>query len=309
MCEMYGTKGKTTERHVATRDHRRPVPAKSVRDVPRASLFLLTPTSGPAILVDAGARRRITLRSAGPATSVEVRDVSEDVVARGSATVSVVIPTLNEAGNLPYVLNTIPLWVDEVIIVDGRSSDDTERIARVLRPDARIVRQERPGKGAALRAGLQAATGDFLVIIDADGSMDGREIERFRDALLAGADYVKGSRFAKGGGSVDITRLRRFGDWGICALIRVLFGAHFTDGTYGFKALRADKLPLIPIDTDGFEVELLIDIRAHRAGLKTTEVPCFESSRIHGASNLNALRDGLRCARVIISERFRGRHV
>lgn len=221
-------------------------------------------------------------------------------------TVSVIIPTLNEAGNMPYVLNTIPTWVDEIVVVDGRSIDDTERIARVLRPDVRIVHQDRAGKGAALRVGLEAAKGDILVILDADGSMDGREIERFRDALLAGADYVKGSRFAPGGGSVDITRLRRFGDWGICALIRVLFGARFTDGTYGFKALWADALPLINIDTDGFEVELLIDIRAHRAGLTTAEVPCFESSRIHGASNLNALVDGLRCARMIISERFRG---
>lgn len=246
----------------------------------------------------------MALLSAGPARGIGVVDVRKTTSETLVASVSVIIPTLNEAGNLPYVLNSIPSWVDEVIVVDGRSHDDTERVARVLRPDARIVRQERPGKGAALRTGLEAAKGDILVIIDADGSMDGREIERFRDAILAGADYVKGSRFMSGGGSIDITRLRRLGDWGICLLIRVLFGARFTDGTYGFKALRADKLQRIAIDTDGFEVELLIDIRAHRAGLVTAEVPCFESHRIHGSSNLNALSDGLRCARVIFSERL-----
>jgi glycosyltransferase involved in cell wall biosynthesis len=223
----------------------------------------------------------------------------------GAPTISVVIPTLNEAGNLPYVINTIPDWVDEIIIVDGRSRDDTERVAKVLHPDVRIVQQERRGKGAALRAGLAVTKGDILIIMDADGSMNGAEIGAFRDALMAGADYVKGSRFAPGGGSQDITRLRRFGDRGICFLIRLLYGARYTDGTYGFKGVWADRLDAIRIDTDGFEVELIFDIRAHRAALRTVEVPCFESHRIHGSSNLNAARDGLRCLRVILRERVR----
>lgn len=218
---------------------------------------------------------------------------------------SVIIPTLNEAGNLPYVLNTIPRWVDEVVIVDGRSSDDSARVAKVLRPDARIVHQSRPGKGAALRAGLEAARGDLLIVMDADGSMDGKDIERFRDQLVAGADYVKGSRFCAGGGSTDITRLRRFGDRGICWLIRIFFGARYSDGTYGFKGIRASRLDAVRPDTDGFEIELLLDIRAHRGGLRIAEVPCLETNRIHGSSNLNALSDGFRCLRVILRERLR----
>ena len=232
-------------------------------------------------------------------------DVTEQYRRPTTPTISVVIPTLNEAGNLPYVLNTIPHWVGEIIIVDGRSSDDTERVAKVLRPDVKIVHVKRRGKGAALIAGLEAATGDILMILDADGSMDGAKIGEFRDSLIAGADYVKGTRFAKGGGSADITRLRRFGDRGICYLISIFFGVHYTDGTYGYKGVWADCLDYLRIDTDGFEVELLIDIRAHRAGLQITEVPCFESNRIHGSSNLNAARDGLRCLRVIVRERFR----
>lgn len=215
------------------------------------------------------------------------------------------IPTLNEAQNLPYVLNTVPGWVDEVVIVDGRSTDDTLRIATLLRPGIRVIYEPKPGKGAAMKAGFEAATGDFIIALDADGSMDGAQIGAFRDALEAGADYVKGTRFGPGGGSADITKFRRFGDGGICLLIRLLFGGRYTDATYGYIGVRAESVEKIGIDSDGFEVETLIGIRAHRANLKTTEVPCFETSRIHGTSNLHALRDGLRIFTVIFKERFR----
>ncbi len=223
---------------------------------------------------------------------------------RGNPTVSVIIPTLNESANLPYVLNTIPRWVDEVIIVDGRSSDDTERVARALRPDVRIIEQRRPGKGAALQAGFGAAKGKILIALDADGSMDGSAITAFRDALMSGADYVKGCRFCPGGGSNDITWLRRMGDRGICLLIRVLFGARYIDATYGYIGFWADQMDPIGIDTDGFGVETLIGIRAYRAGLRTAEVPCFEAERIYGKSNLSAVRDGVRIVRVSIEERL-----
>jgi glycosyltransferase involved in cell wall biosynthesis len=223
------------------------------------------------------------------------------------ATVSVIIPTLNEAGNLPYVLNTIPDWVDEIILVDGRSTDDTERVGVVLHPSVKIVHEKISGKGAALRAGFRAAGGDYLVALDADGSMDGNQIGAFRDALDQGADYVKGSRFAAGGGSADITRLRRLGDKGICLLMRVLFGARFSDATYGYFAARASCLDKLPIDTNGFETEILLNIRAHAAGLRISEVPCFEGERIHGTSNLSAFRDGLRIAGYVVRERLRSR--
>lgn len=238
--------------------------------------------------------------------SLEQSPVPSGDEPRRGPTVSVIIPTLNEAGNLPYVLNTIPDWVDEVILVDGRSTDDTERIARLLRPDVKVVHELTPGKGAALRAGLYAASGEFLVALDADGSMDGQRLGVFYEALANGAEYVKGSRFAPGGGSADITRFRRFGDWGICFLMRILFGARYSDATYGYFAVRADRRDHLGIDSNGFEVETLINIRAYRSGLRITEVPCFEATRIHGDSKLSAYKDGLRIARCILREKVRG---
>ena len=219
--------------------------------------------------------------------------------------VSVIIPTLNEAQNLPFVLNTIPDWVDEILVVDGRSDDDSVRVAQVLRSNVRIIEEFRPGKGVALRRGFDEAACDIVIALDADGSMDGSRIGAFCKALISGADFVKGSRFLQGGGSSDITPFRRFGDGAIAFLLRLLYGARCSDVTYGYMAIWADRIKYLGIDHDGFEVETLIAIRARRARLQVFELPCYESHRIHGISNLNALRDGLRILRVIVTERFR----
>lgn len=218
---------------------------------------------------------------------------------------SIVIPTWNEAANLPYVLPCIPTIIDEVILVDGRSTDGTIEVAQRLLPGIRVIEQKGKGKGDAIRAGLEAATGDIIVMLDADGSADPQEIPTFVEALLVGYDYAKGSRFMKGGGSRDITMLRRFGNYGLCGLVNLLFGTRFSDLCYGYNAFWKHCLDHVAIDSDGFEVETLINIRMHRAGLKIAEVPSFEHRRIHGVSNLNALRDGWRVLKTILRERKR----
>jgi hypothetical protein len=126
-------------------------------------------------------------------------------------------------------------------------------------------------------------------------------------ALCSGADFVKGSRFASGGGSADITRLRRLGNWGLSTLVNVLYGTRYSDLCYGYNAFWAYCLPHIDVNCDGFEVETLINVRIAKAGLVVHEVPSYEGHRVHGASNLNALRDGLRVFRTILSERRIGR--
>src|SRR5271170_3147822 len=126
--------------------------------------------------------------------------------------VSVVIPTLNEARNLPHVFARMPPNLHEVIIVDGFSSDDTVTVARQLMPEIRVIMQTRTGKGNALACGFAAASGDIIAMVDADGSADPAEIPRFVTALLDGADFAKGTRFVEGGGSSDITRLRSLGN-------------------------------------------------------------------------------------------------
>ncbi len=127
--------------------------------------------------------------------------------------VSVVIPAYNEAENLRWLLPQLAT-VDEVIVVDGESTDGTGDVVRELCPHATLIRQRPRGKGAALRAGFAAATGDVIVMIDADGSMDPLEIESFVTLIARGFDIVKGSRHSCGGGSEDLTFIRGIGNRG-----------------------------------------------------------------------------------------------
>ena len=221
--------------------------------------------------------------------------------------VSVVIPTLNEAKNLPYVFADLPADIYEVVLVDGQSTDGTVEIARTLYPNIRVVAQTRRGKGNALACGFEACRGDVIVMLDADGSAKPGEIPRFVNALVEGADFAKGSRFAAGGGSADITPLRRGGNWFFSTLVNMLFGTKYSDLCYGYNAFWAHCLPHIDIDCDGFEVETLINIRVAKAGLKVAEVPSYEEDRIHGESNLRTFRDGFRVLATIMRETGTGR--
>jgi glycosyltransferase involved in cell wall biosynthesis len=224
---------------------------------------------------------------------------------RRSASISVVIPTLNEAANLPHVLPLIPDFVDEVVLVDGHSEDGTVDVARAIRPDIRVVLQDRRGKGNALACGFAAAEGDIIVMLDADGSTDPNEIPQFVDALLDGSDFAKGSRYAHGGSSLDITPLRAAGNKGLAVAVNLLFRTRYTDLCYGYNAFWRHCLPYMSVTCDGFEVETLIHVRIARAGLTVTEVGSVEHPRLHGESKLNAVSDGIRVLRTIVRERAR----
>lgn len=229
---------------------------------------------------------------------------STTVASASGVTISVVIPAMNEAANLPHVLPQIPDWVHEVILVDGRSTDDTVAVAQRLRPDIRVVTQSGRGKGDALRCGFSTATGDMIVMLDADGSMDPKEIPHYIGALLSGADFAKGTRFIQGGHTHDMSFIRYCGNLGLTWLVRLLFGGKYSDLCYGYNAFWRAVLPALDLDADGFEIETLMNVRALLSRCKITEVASIEHERIHGMSNLHALRDGWRVLKTIITERL-----
>jgi glycosyltransferase involved in cell wall biosynthesis len=253
--------------------------------------------------------------------------VTTKLVAATLPTVSVVIPYLDEEQNLALVLGGLPALLNEVVLVDGQSRDRSTEVAREHRPDAVFINQHSAGKGAASIAGLLAATGDIVVLMDADCSMRTSDIDRFVEKLLDGADVVHGSRNLPGGGSSDFTRVRSAGNTALTRIANLLYDVKWSDLTFGYMAMWRDVVTTIHLDRlidgpahplyspkdgtrnrpnaygHGFEVEVLILCRAARAGLSIEEVPSFEQKRRQGTSSLHAFRDGLRVAKALARER------
>jgi glycosyltransferase involved in cell wall biosynthesis len=234
--------------------------------------------------------------------------------------ISIVVPALNEALNLSVVLPKLP-QVHEVILVDGGSVDGTVMAARRAMPDIVTVLQRRKGKGNALAAGFARVTGDIVVMFDADGSADPAEITRYVEALKAGADFAKGSRFTAGGGSADITTIRRFGNRFLNGVFNLGFRTRYSDLCYGYNSFWADLMPLLDLPDhsspapangnmlwgDGFEIETVIACRFAAADVAITEVPSVEKLRMFGESNLRAFSDGTRVLKTLITEWRRAR--
>lgn len=234
-----------------------------------------------------------------------------------SPTVTVVIPALNEEHNLPLILENLPP-VDEVIVVDGRSHDDTVAVAREVRPDAVVIRQTRTGKGNALVCGFAASTGDIVITLNADGSADPGEIPRFVDALLSGAEAAHGSRFRPGGDHRDGGALQRLGHFVLSRAVNLFFGTRFTDLTCGYDAYWRELIPALELPApevrgprrglawgEGPEIDTLTTIRMAAQGLRVVEVATVGYPRIHGDRPRRLLPAALRTVRTAASEYVR----
>ena len=233
---------------------------------------------------------------------------TERLVARvpdpGRAQVSVVVPTLNEERNIAWVLERMPACVGEVVVVDGFSTDRTLEVARATRPDVVIVNQRGQGKGAALRTGFETATGDYIVAIDADGSMEPAEIEYYVAALDNGYDLEKGSRHLRASGSLDLTTVRRLGNSALVGAVNLMWGSQLSDLCYGFFGFRRTCLEQLALHSRGFEIETELAVHAIAANLRIAEVPSVELLRHHGQSHLSAWRDGWSIFRLLARERL-----
>ena len=170
----------------------------------------------------------------------------------------------------------------------------------------RLVMQTRRGKGNALHSGVLAATGDIVVLIDADGSTDPQEIGRFVETLVAGADFAKGSRFLRGAGTSDMPPYRQIGNGALVLLTNILFRTRYTDITYGYNAFWKRHGEVPAWDIDGWPNEIITNIRVARHGLRVVEVPSFEHDRIAGEAKLQGVfRVGWTILLAILRERLR----
>ena len=136
---------------------------------------------------------------------------------------------------------------------------------------------------------------------DGDGSADPAEIPAFVGALRAGADYAKGSRFLHGAGTTDMPFYRKLGNFGFVVLVRLLFGGRYSDITYGYNGFWRDVLPSLHLQTNGFDFEIVMNIRALRAPLCVVEVASFEHRRVYGKAKLRTFPGRLVAAQVALA--------
>jgi glycosyltransferase involved in cell wall biosynthesis len=235
--------------------------------------------------------------------------------------VSLVIPAMNESATLTSIIDSVPTYVDEIIVIDGRSKDNTFEIASNHPKVNKVIRQRSRGKGAALSLGFAMASCDLVAIIDADGSMDPAELKGFLN-MFPQAEIVKGSRSKKmGGTSADLTLVRDLGNRVLTKLCNFWFKENWTDLAYGYAVVdrkALGKLGLSSYDEmgsvfghksygQGFEIEALIFCRSSKWGFRVLEIASAEHRRISGSSNLRAIRDGFRVLSAIIIEKNRSK--
>lgn len=216
--------------------------------------------------------------------------------------VTLIIPTRNEEGCIGRVLREVPrTHVDEIIVIDGNSADNTWREAeKELRPSDKLVHQKSRGYGAAFLEAFDIASGDVLIMMDADGSHNPAEIPALVDKIRRGYEYVMASRYTPGGRSEDDTVVRWFGNRFFTWLTNIIHGTNVTDSLYLFTAAPKDKLKQLGLRSPGFEFCTEIVVKAHRAGLRFAEVPAFERARYAGDTKVNAFWHGLKILRMIL---------
>lgn len=216
--------------------------------------------------------------------------------------VSVVIPTLNEAGCIERVINEIPLSVvNEIIVVDANSPDGTAEI--VSKMGHKVILQEGKGFGSAFVQGMEKAEGDIVVLLDGDGSHDPADIPKLVEGVKEGYDYVMAARYRPGSRSEDDTFIRFFGNMVLTFLTNLLHKVYVSDSLYLFTAIRKEAFRNIELKSKGFEFCTEILVKAHKAGLKIAEVPSIERKRYSGFSKVNAFKHGF----IILWEIFKAR--
>ena len=206
--------------------------------------------------------------------------------------VSAVVPTKNEAGGIVGIVEALRPVVDEILVVDGHSVDGTREAAKAA--GARVLLDHGKGKGDAYRVGIQNASGDVLVFIDADGSHNARDVPALIQPIIDGtADLVVASRHRGGSdewqGDVD-TWLRAMGSGLLSVIINKRWGSRLTDVLNGFRAARRDAALTAGVYADGFDVEQHMIVQFLKHGFRVTEVPSHEQCRQWGNSKLQTFR-------------------
>jgi glycosyltransferase involved in cell wall biosynthesis len=226
------------------------------------------------------------------------------------AKTTLVIPACNEESAIGRVLDELPRGLGQILVVDGVSTDQTRGVAQnVDRQRVEVVSRTRRGKGNALACGLGMAEGEFVILMDGDGSAAPVDLGAMVSRLASeDLDFVKGHREPAGGISIR-DHVRKFGTGLLTSYFNASFDSTFKDVCCGFVALRRDVIPEFGLNWmeredrvrwhDGFEIDALLVGRALITGLKIAEQPVSYLPRLGGRTKTRAIRDTGRITRVI----------
>jgi glycosyltransferase involved in cell wall biosynthesis len=199
---------------------------------------------------------------------------------------TVVIPAKNEERSIGKIIAQCRKYAQEILVVDGHSTDGTARVAR--KQGVRVVQDRGLGKGDGLRVGIREAKGDILVFIDADGSHDPHDIPRLVDPIKQNkADMVVGSRGMGGSDELhgDVEKLlRMIGSDIILIGINKKFKVNLTDSQNGYRAVRTVAARALSLKENITTIEQEMTIKCLKKGFRISEVPTHEYAREHGAS-------------------------
>lgn len=223
--------------------------------------------------------------------------------------VSIILTSYNEEGNISQTIKDCKslrkFFPIEIIVVDAASKDETVEIARRLKVDRIIRFPFKRGKGADFWAGGLAATGDYIIQIDADHQFQPNEIPLFVDALAKGADVVIGTRFD--GGKIEsgsMTYRNRIGNWIISTITSIACHRKITDVMAGFKGFKKDVLLALDLKERHFEYEAEVIIKTIKMKMNLIQIPITYTKRVGGVSGIRALKDGFNVLKTIIKIYF-----
>jgi glycosyltransferase involved in cell wall biosynthesis len=211
------------------------------------------------------------------------------------------VPTLNEVEGMkavmPYVKKN---WVDEILVLDGGSTDGTVEYARSQ--GYRVVMQKSKGITNAYREGLKVVKGDVIIAFSPDGNSLPEAIPQLIKKMNEGYDMVIASRYKNGAKSEDDDIVTAFGNFMFTKIINIFFGGKYTDTLVMFRAFRKDIVQKIPVGIPRAGLEPILSIRCAKRKLKVTEIPVIEPKRIGSPRKMIPILNGLDIVRLIFSE-------
>ncbi len=215
--------------------------------------------------------------------------------------ITLFVPTLNEIEGMKAVMPRVKReWVDEILVLDGNSTDGTIEYARAQ--GYRVVMQKSKGITNAYREGLQVAEGDMIVAFSPDGNSLPEAIPALIQKMKEGYDMVIGSRYLNGAKSEDDDPVTAFGNWMFTAMINICFGGHYTDSLVMLRAFKRDIVNKLHIDVPRAGMEPILSIRCAKEKLKVAEISASEPKRIGGIRKMNPLLNGMDILRLIFAE-------